>query len=191
MKKQASDAHERLSSASTKDHNQGNQQAHWSFQVRALTCMCTKNAFLKRPRTRTRILHSFDATLTSLHETQHCSDNNALITIQTGGIKVLRCSSADKERSIPENRSASSPTSLSDETCTEIKSEHVELLDQIAEGSFGIIYKARWLSANVAVKKLRPPASSLTIEEVEALSIDFQREVLQLTRLRHPVESFH
>ncbi len=84
-------------------------------------------------------------------------------------------------------------------------------LQQVAEGTFGVVHKAQWLSAVVAVKKLRVHGSSTTTQEVEAIAADFRltlsrplfflprshkltgilckkfrREVCQLMHLRHP-----
>jgi serine/threonine protein kinase len=60
---------------------------------------------------------------------------------------------------------------------TEVKAKDVEILGHLAEGTFGIVYRARWLSAVVAVKKMRSPSTSKE---------DFEREVDQLKHLRHP-----
>jgi hypothetical protein len=105
-------------------------------------------------------------------------------SIQTGGIKVLRIDSgatadrrSDRSSDTGEKNKASA---------TEIKAEDVQILDKLAEGTFGVIHRAKWLSALVAVKKLRSYTSSMTPQEVEAMAIDFRREVHQLTHLRHP-----
>ncbi|EKX43197.1 hypothetical protein GUITHDRAFT_40597, partial [Guillardia theta CCMP2712] len=68
---------------------------------------------------------------------------------------------------------------------TEIKSEDLKIISRIAEGSFGIIYKAEWMSATVAVKQVRN-SSSLDSEEFNQIIYDFKSEVSRLMNLRHP-----
>jgi hypothetical protein len=47
-------------------------------------------------------------------------------------------------------------------------------LQQVAEGTFGVVHKAQWLSAVVAVKKLRVHGSSTTSQEADAIAADFR-----------------
>jgi chromosome segregation ATPase len=111
-------------------------------------------------------------------------DNVRHWSIQTGGIKVLRIDSgATAERRSDRSSDTGEKNKAS---ATEIKAEDVQILDKLAEGTFGVIHRAKWLSALVAVKKLRAYTSSMTPQEVEAMAIDFRREVHQLTHLRHP-----
>jgi len=111
-------------------------------------------------------------------------DNVRHWSIQTGGIKVLRIDSgATAERRSDRSSDTGEKNKAS---ATEIKAEDVQILDKLAEGTFGVIHRAKWLSALVAVKKLRSYTSSMTPQEVEAMAIDFRREVHQLTHLRHP-----
>ena len=118
-------------------------------------------------------------------------------SVQPSGIRVLRPlvpGQAASHLSVPTEHQPSGTwtdtappmPSLPQKPFPEIKVEDVEILDRIAEGTFGVVYKARWLSAIVAIKKLRPPTGALTTQEVDAFSQDYRREVQQLMRLRHP-----
>jgi len=108
---------------------------------------------------------------------------------QRGGIKILRTKkSSDKEDSRADTNA--SPTkeftpSKVELPNTEIKSEDLKIISRIAEGSFGIIYKAEWMSATVAVKQVRN-SSSLDSEEFNQIIYDFKSEVSRLMNLRHP-----
>ena len=44
----------------------------------------------------------------------------------------------------------------------EVQAEHLDILERVAEGTFGIVYRAKWLSAMVAVKKMRTPVSTIS-----------------------------
>ncbi|PRP83919.1 hypothetical protein PROFUN_08856 [Planoprotostelium fungivorum] len=63
----------------------------------------------------------------------------------------------------------------------EIPFVEIELKDKLGEGSFGVVYKAKWRGAEVACKELKTLAnvSSDVVEE-------FQREIAMMGKLRHP-----
>jgi serine/threonine protein kinase len=44
----------------------------------------------------------------------------------------------------------------------EVQADDLEIQERVAEGTFGIVYKAKWLSAVVAVKKMRTPVSNIS-----------------------------
>eukprot|EP00811_Abedinium_folium_P033432 NODE_6396_length_1675_cov_15.799096.p1 GENE.NODE_6396_length_1675_cov_15.799096~~NODE_6396_length_1675_cov_15.799096.p1 ORF type:complete len:439 (+),score=89.36 NODE_6396_length_1675_cov_15.799096:135-1451(+) len=58
--------------------------------------------------------------------------------------------------------------------------DEVELGDQIAQGGFAIVHRARWRCTPCAVKKIFDPVITAELRE------DFDNEVRMLSRLRHP-----
>ncbi|KXS20900.1 hypothetical protein M427DRAFT_348236 [Gonapodya prolifera JEL478] len=61
-----------------------------------------------------------------------------------------------------------------------IPEAEIELLNKIAEGGYGEVFRAKWQSVDVAVKRL------LTTSLTEDLKKDFHSEVAVWHRLRHP-----
>ena len=117
------------------------------------------------------------------------ANSAACWSYQRGGIKILRTKkSSDKEDSRADSNASPSKEftpSKVELPNTEIKSEDLKIISRIAEGSFGIIYKAEWMSATVAVKQVRN-TSSLDSEEFTQIIYDFKSEVSRLMNLRHP-----
>eukprot|EP00960_Hanusia_phi_P056023 763132-Hanusia_phi.AAC.2 len=112
----------------------------------------------------------------------YVSDANsaACWSYQRGGIKILRTKkSSDREDSRSDSSLSHSKEftpSKAELPNTDIRSEDLKIISRIAEGSFGIIYKAEWMSATVAVKQIRN-TSSLDSEEFNQVIRDFKSEL--------------
>ena len=63
-----------------------------------------------------------------------------------------------------------------------VKFEEIKIEKQVGEGSFGIVYKATFRGASVAVKKMRPVFVELTASDIEG----FNKEAYMMSRLKHP-----
>ena len=64
-----------------------------------------------------------------------------------------------------------------------VKYEEIKIEEQIGEGSFGVVYKADFRGAQVALKKLRSPMfMQLSATDIE----EFRKEAYMMSRLRHP-----
>ena len=63
-----------------------------------------------------------------------------------------------------------------------VKFKEIKLEKQVGEGSFGVVYKALFRGASVAVKRMRPVFSELTNKDIE----EFNKEAYMMSRLRHP-----
>ena len=130
-------------------------------------------------------------------------------SVQKGGIKVLRpgktpqgaqtpcltASAAGSVASRPDLLKSSGGGSSRDMYGTggteqffaaEIGKEEVKKFGEMAEGSFGIVYRGEWEGANVAVKEMRLPAANLGAEELEEVVGEYRKEVSRLCQLRHP-----
>ena len=58
----------------------------------------------------------------------------------------------------------------------------LEILEKIGKGSYGQVYKGRWLGQEVAIKDYGKKASSLKQKRI----VNFLKEVEIMTYLRHP-----
>ena len=64
-----------------------------------------------------------------------------------------------------------------------VKYEDLKLESKIGEGSYGVVYKATFRGAQVAVKQMRSPLFvDLTQNDIE----EFRKEAYMMSRLRHP-----
>ena len=64
-----------------------------------------------------------------------------------------------------------------------VQYNEIKIEDQIGEGSFGVVYKATFRGAQVALKKLRTPMfMQLTANDI----VEFRKEAYMMSRLRHP-----
>lgn len=63
-----------------------------------------------------------------------------------------------------------------------VKYEEIKIESQIGEGSFGVVYKASFRGAQVAVKQMRSLFAELTEADIDG----FRREAYMMSRLRHP-----
>jgi serine/threonine protein kinase len=63
-----------------------------------------------------------------------------------------------------------------------VKFEEIKLESQIGEGSFGVVHKATFRGAQVAVKQMRSMFLELTEKDIE----EFRKEAYMMSRLRHP-----
>jgi predicted outer membrane repeat protein len=63
-----------------------------------------------------------------------------------------------------------------------VKFKEIKLEKQVGEGSFGVVYKAMFRGASVAVKRMRPMFAALTNNDIE----EFNKEAYMMSRLRHP-----
>jgi serine/threonine protein kinase len=64
-----------------------------------------------------------------------------------------------------------------------VRYEDLKLESKIGEGSYGIVYKATFRGAQVAVKQMRSPLFvDLTQKDIE----EFRKEAYMMSRLRHP-----
>ena len=63
-----------------------------------------------------------------------------------------------------------------------VKFNEIHIEKQVGEGSFGVVYKATFRGASVAVKRMRPVFVEITNKEIE----EFNKEAYMMSRLRHP-----
>ena len=63
-----------------------------------------------------------------------------------------------------------------------VKWQEINIEKQVGEGSFGVVFKATFRGASVAVKKMRPLFSELSPKDIE----EFNKEAYMMSRLRHP-----
>jgi serine/threonine protein kinase len=63
-----------------------------------------------------------------------------------------------------------------------VKFKEIDIEKQVGEGSFGVVYKATFRGASVAVKRMRPVFTELTNKDIE----EFNKEAYMMSRLRHP-----
>ncbi len=63
-----------------------------------------------------------------------------------------------------------------------VKFDEIKLESQIGEGSFGVVHKATFRGAQVAVKQMRSMFLELTEKDIE----EFRKEAYMMSRLRHP-----
>ncbi|KAJ1472978.1 kinase-like domain-containing protein [Baffinella frigidus] len=117
-------------------------------------------------------------------------------SVQQGGFKVLRARGAGgitprKDVSGGRAQEHAAPSRQGGggvEGNTEIRAEELTGWVKVAEGTFGVVFRADWLSAPVAVKRLRLGE----VESAEAagqraeMIADSVREVQRLVQLRHP-----
>jgi hypothetical protein len=117
-------------------------------------------------------------------------------SVQQGGIKVLRARPAGSGSNLlAMERGGSSGVDgtggaerAAVQGTTEIPSEELSDWVKVAEGTFGVVFRANWLSAPVAVKRLRlgEVDSGEAAAQREEMIEDSQREVQRLVQLRHP-----
>jgi hypothetical protein len=63
-----------------------------------------------------------------------------------------------------------------------VKFEEIKLEQKVGEGSFGVVHKATFRGASVAVKQMRSMFLELTEKEID----EFRKEAYVMSRLRHP-----
>jgi len=63
-----------------------------------------------------------------------------------------------------------------------VKFNEIHIEKQVGEGSFGVVYKATFRGASVAVKRMRPVFQEITSKDIE----EFNKEAYMMSRLRHP-----
>lgn len=63
-----------------------------------------------------------------------------------------------------------------------VKFNEIHIEKQVGEGSFGVVYKATFRGASVAVKRMRPVFTEITSKDIE----EFNKEAYMMSRLRHP-----
>lgn len=64
-----------------------------------------------------------------------------------------------------------------------VNNDEIKLEEKIGEGSFGVVFKATFRGAQVAVKQMRSPVfMQLTENDIE----EFRKEAYMMSRLRHP-----
>lgn len=63
-----------------------------------------------------------------------------------------------------------------------VKFDEIKLESKIGEGSFGVVHKATFRGAQVAVKQMRSMFVELTDKDIE----EFRKEAYMMSRLRHP-----
>ncbi len=63
-----------------------------------------------------------------------------------------------------------------------VKFSEIQIEKQVGEGSFGVVYKATFRGASVAVKRMRAMFGELTNQDIE----EFNKEAYMMSRLRHP-----
>eukprot|EP00595_Chromulina_sp_UTEXLB2642_P002500 CAMPEP_0196765304 /NCGR_PEP_ID=MMETSP1095-20130614/7970_1 /TAXON_ID=96789 ORGANISM="Chromulina nebulosa, Strain UTEXLB2642" /NCGR_SAMPLE_ID=MMETSP1095 /ASSEMBLY_ACC=CAM_ASM_000446 /LENGTH=289 /DNA_ID=CAMNT_0042123137 /DNA_START=1096 /DNA_END=1962 /DNA_ORIENTATION=- len=63
-----------------------------------------------------------------------------------------------------------------------VKYDEIKIESQIGEGSFGVVFKATFRGAQVAVKQMRSMFMEITETEID----EFRKEAYMMSRLRHP-----
>ncbi len=64
-----------------------------------------------------------------------------------------------------------------------VKYSEIKIEEQVGQGSFGVVYKATYRGAQVALKKMKAPMfMEMTQDDVE----NFRKEAYMMSRLRHP-----
>ena len=64
-----------------------------------------------------------------------------------------------------------------------VKFSEIQIEKQVGEGSFGVVYKATFRGASVAVKRMRTMFNELTNRDIE----EFNKEAYMMSSIRHPI----